>query len=208
MNNIAPTNEHAVPTSLVEQLGDSFQENVRIAASTAAVMSELGMPFEMTQEDEDAAHKLFSQIDKKKKSGTKNEDVNPPSLYQGSTALKLASLLTEYDHRVILDATQARTYITNRLLEISACGDPKSELRAIELLGKLSDVGAFTDKSEITITHRSANDLRQVIQDKISKLLQIDVVDVEAKSISDELGLLDDELPRTTEPTQSSSELA
>jgi hypothetical protein len=117
-------------------------------------------------------------------------------------------LLTEYDHRVILDATQARTYITNRLLEISACGDPKSELRAIELLGKLSDVGAFTDKSEITITHRSANDLRQVIQDKISKLLQIDVVDVEAKSISDELGLLDDELPRTTEPTQSSSELA
>jgi hypothetical protein len=104
--------------------------------------------------------------------------------------------LNEYDHRVILDATQARTYITNRLLEISSCGDAKQELRAIELLGKLSDVGAFSEKSEITVTHRTSDDLKNVIADKIQKLLlqqQNKTIDITPDdSLERELGLIDD----------------
>jgi hypothetical protein len=155
---IQPTADVPVPKDLGDQVGASLQENARIAATTAALMAELDMPFEMTEEDEKLAHDLFKQVDKQKYKNSKDE-YNPPALYQGNVALKLSALLTEYDHRVILDATQARTYITNRLLEISSCGDAKHELRAIELLGKLSDVGAFTEKSEVTITHRTSDDL-------------------------------------------------
>jgi hypothetical protein len=82
------------------------------------------------------------------------------------------------------------------LLEISQCGDVKYELRAIELLGKLSDVGAFTEKSEITVTHKTSDDLRKAIQDKIQRLLDMDVIDVEAKSLEEELGI--DESTATT----------
>jgi hypothetical protein len=167
-------------------------------------MTELGMPFEMTEEDEEAARKLFAQVDNKKKSD--KQGINPTALYQGGVALKLSALLSEYDHRVVLDAAQARTYITNRLVEISSCGDTKSELRALELLGKMSDIGAFTDKSEITITHRSANDLKQVIHEKISRLLQGNVIDAPVKNISDELGLDDDEPAGTTEYSEDTSE--
>jgi hypothetical protein len=202
--NIAPTNKHPVPRNLAEELGESLQENVRVAATTAALMSELGMPFEMTKDDEDAARKLFAQVDRQGKGGTKKEVVNPPSLYQGNVALKLSALLNEYDQRVVLDATQARTYITNRLLEISSCGEPKSELRALELLGKLSDVGAFTEKSEITITHRNSGDLRQVIQEKIERLLAGNVVDVVAKDLNKELGL-DDGPTETTTSAENTS---
>ena len=110
MIEIQPTNEHPVPTSLSEQVGQSLQENVRIAAMTSSIMSELGMPFEMTEEDDEEARKLFAQFDKKqKKNGQDKEKSNPPALYQGNVALKLAALLTEYDHRVVVDATQART---------------------------------------------------------------------------------------------------
>ena len=192
--NISPSNEHPVPTSLAEEVGESLQENARVAATTAALMTELGMPFEMTEEDEEAARKLFAQVDKKKKKNGQDKEIsNPPALYQGNVALKLAALLTEYDHRVVVDATQARTYIMNRLLELSTCGDTKSELRALELIGKMSDIGAFTEKSEITITHRSSSDLKQVIEQKISRLLSVGVTDVTPKNTKKDLGIDDDD---------------
>ena len=205
MLNIQPTNEHPLPTSDVEQIASSLQENVRVAATTANLMFELGMPFEMTSEDEEKARKLFDQVDKKKGGNTRTDVVNPPELYQGNVALKLSALLNEYDHRVIVDATQARTYLMNRLLEISACGDVKSELRAIELLGKMSDVSAFTEKSEVTITHRTSGDIRQVLHDKISRLIDASIVDVKAKDVRQELGLIEDDIEAP--PTEELDEL-
>jgi len=199
---IQPTADVPVPKDLGDQVGASLQENARIAATTAALMAELDMPFEMTEEDEKLAHDLFKQVDKQKYKNSKDE-YNPPALYQGNVALKLSALLTEYDHRVILDATQARTYITNRLLEISSCGDAKHELRAIELLGKLSDVGAFTEKSEVTITHRTSDDLKQAITDKINRLLaaqNANIIDISPDTtLEDELGLLEAKIEQEEE---------
>ena len=137
----------------------------------------------------------------------RSEDVNPPALYQGNVALKLSALLREYDHRVVLDATQARTYIMNRLLEISSCGDTKAELRAIELMGKMSDIGAFTEKSEVTITHRSAGDLKEVLKEKLAKLLVPEVVDVEVKDLKKELGVDVEEAPTDAQPDPVDVEL-
>jgi hypothetical protein len=186
--NITPTADHPIPKNFQEEVADSLQGNARVAADTASLMFELGMPFEMTAEDEEAARNLFSQVDVKKKKGQDSSAVNPPSLYQGNVALKLGALLNEYDKRVVLGATQARTYIMNRLLEISACGDNKVELRALELFGKMSDVSAFTEKSELTITHRSSGDIKQILQEKISRLLVSDIEDITPK-LAEELGI-------------------
>lgn len=187
---ISPDNQHPLPNTFSDEVADSFHDNARVAASTAMLMSELGMPFEMTEEDERKARELFQNVDSRKKSKKDNvTPVNHPDLYSTPVAVRLSALLNEYDKAIIADAAQARTYIMNRLLDISACGDTKNELRALELLGKMSDISAFTEKSEITITHRTSEDLRKAIQDKISKLLQNDAVDVEAKTVSDELGV-------------------
>lgn len=202
--NIVPDNKHPHPDSLSDEVGDSLKENTRIAASTASLMAELGMPFEMTEDDQEEARKLFNAVDVEKKRNSPASSYNPPELYKGSVAIKLGALLDAYDGQVVNDAVQARNYITNRLLEISQCGDVKYELRAIELLGKLSDVGAFTEKSEITVTHKTSDDLRKAIQDKIQRLLDMDVVDVEAKTLEEELGL--DESPTLTEPPEEASQ--
>jgi hypothetical protein len=201
---ITPNKEHPVPKSFKDQNADTLRENARAAANSASLMVELGMPFEMTESDEEEARKLFQEFDKKK--GEEKDGHNPPALYDGAVSIKLAALLDAYDKQVVTDAVQVRTFITNRLLELSSCGVAKDELRALELLGKMSDVGAFTEKSEITITHRTSDDLRKAIEDKIHRMLGNDVIDVQPVSITEELGLL--ESVNADEPTRSSEATA
>jgi hypothetical protein len=66
----------------------------------------------------------------------------------------------------------------------------------LELLGKISDVGLFAEKSEVTITHQSSDDLRARLRGKLEKLVD-PAIDVEDAVIVDDspdlLGLLGDE---------------
>ena len=204
---VTPDNDHLLPDSFDDQVGASFSENARIAASTATLMSELGLPFEMTDEDEKKAQALFRSVDTVKK-GKRDETHNPKDLYDAPVAIRLSALLSEYDKLIINDAAQARTYITNRLLDISACGDTKHELRALELLGKMSDISAFSEKSEITITHKTSDDLRKAIEDKLKKLLLTntqDVKDVKTKA-EEELGLIEVEAREITEDSDGADQ--
>jgi hypothetical protein len=41
----------------------------------------------------------------------------------------------------------------------------------LELLGKISDVGLFAEKSEVTVTHQSTDDLRANLRSKLEKLV-------------------------------------
>lgn len=123
-------------------------------------------------------------LDGRDESGTANPfaPMPPQDLYTSKVALKLSALLNEYDKQVVKDAVQLRTYITNRLIEISACGNTKDELRALELLGKVSDVGLFVEKSEINVVHTNSASLEHAIKDKINRLLgnaNIEIEDAE-----------------------------
>lgn len=95
----------------------------------------------------------------------------PNDIYTSAVGAKLSALLNEYDKQIVKDAVQLRTYITNKLIEISNCGTPKDELRALELLGKISDIGLFVEKSEVNITHTNAATLEHAIKDKINRML-------------------------------------
>jgi len=94
--------------------------------------------------------------------------------------LKLEALLTEYDHSIIHDAQQMRNYVTNRLLEETSDPDPKIRLRAYELLGKISDVGLFAERKEITIKNQSTEELTDLLRAKLTRL-----IDGEAEEIED-----------------------
>jgi hypothetical protein len=64
-------------------------------------------------------------------------------------------------------------------------------MKALELLGKIGDVGLFTDRTEVTITHQSTDDLKNKLREKLQKLKVVDVEDVQVKEINvdEELGL-------------------
>jgi O-acetylhomoserine/O-acetylserine sulfhydrylase-like pyridoxal-dependent enzyme len=75
-----------------------------------------------------------------------------------------------------MDAASARAAITNKLMEIANCGDARYELKALELLGKHSDIGIFTERSEITVNYKDPDDLEKAIKDRVKRLLNATIV--------------------------------
>ena len=95
-----------------------------------------------------------------------------------------------------------RHLVTNKLLLETENPDAKVRLRALELLGKISDVGLFAEKTEVTVTHQTSDELKQKLRQKLEKLVNpaetpIPVaVDVGSIDLDAELGELvaDDEV--------------
>ena len=104
---------------------------------------------------------------------------------------------------------QIRHLVTNKLLLETDNPDPRVRIRALELLGKISDVGLFAEKSEVTVTHQSTDDLREKLRMKLTRLVNPeDAVVIDGKSIDvdEELGLKEeDEAPK--EEKSASSQL-
>ena len=101
---------------------------------------------------------------------------------------------------------QIRLLVTNKLIIDSESPDNRTRLRALELLGKITDVGLFTEKSEVTVTHRSTEDLVSSIRSKIHKLMHpTDVVDVNEIKVNGETVDLDAELGVEKEETWGDS---
>jgi hypothetical protein len=76
-------------------------------------------------------------------------------------------------------------------MEIANCGDPRYELKALELLGKHSDVGLFTERSEITINYKNPEDLEHAIKERVKRLLNAEIIDVTpiGADLDDQLGV-------------------
>lgn len=188
---ITPNFDKATPTDTKPEVPKDLHEAMRVAAATANLLDELGIPFEMSKKDEDEARQLIQATERSK--------IVPDKVYTEGVAVKLAALLNEYDKQIIADSAQVRTYVTNKLLDISHCGDVKHELRALEMLGKISDVGLFSEKSEITINAKTTIELESAIKEKINRLLHAKEVDGEV--VDNELDALEHKItPKPIDP--------
>lgn len=120
--------------------------------------------------------------------------LTPPSI-------KLANaIIKEFNHSVVESAVQLRHLVTNKLIIESENPDAKVRMRALELLGKISDVGLFTEKSEVTITHQTTDDIKEKLRAKLAKIVNPDididdavVVDHDAMDVDAILNGFDDE---------------
>jgi hypothetical protein len=66
-----------------------------------------------------------------------------------------------------------------KLVEETAHPDAKIRLRALELLGKVTEVALFTDRVEVKKTDLSDAELEERIKEKLARMAQIvDVTDV------------------------------
>jgi hypothetical protein len=96
-------------------------------------------------------------------------------------------VLREFAIKVVDNAMQIRLVVTNKLLIETANEDPRIRIKALELLGKITDVGLFTERSEVTINHRSTDELRTALRAKIQKLMHSDdIEDVQAVEVNGE----------------------
>jgi len=135
--------------------------------------------------------------------------VKPPdvsfNLNSNTITMRLTSLVNAYDKQVIKDASQLRTYVTHKLIEMSHCGDVRHELKALELLGKISEVGLFSERSEVTITHTTSSELEAAIKERITRLLtaepEKEVEEVEELEIED-VEVIEDEAVEAVEAVE------
>ena len=99
-----------------------------------------------------------------------------------AAAIILKGMLDEYDVEVVRNAAQVRNYVKMRLLMLTGSDKESTQLKALELLGKMSDVGAFAERLEVNVTHRTTEELQAELASKLSSYMD-DIIDVESKQL-------------------------
>lgn len=163
----------------------SLHTKVNALFKTAEFLEAFGAPTEPTEEDKVRARAaLHESVSTAEATNVVTAQTN--AVTTTASVMHLKSILSEYDQVVVNSAVQIRTYVTNKLIEETTHPDPKIRIRALELLGKVGDVGLFIERSEVTIKHKTTLELEASIKDRIAKLLDLrskseEVVDVVAK---------------------------
>lgn len=80
-------------------------------------------------------------------------------------------LIADFDDKVVTSAASIRNYVTTRLVLESDHKDPKIRMQALTLLGKITDVGLFTEKTEISVTNKTSEELEARLREKLQKFL-------------------------------------
>lgn len=91
----------------------------------------------------------------------------------------LVGMLTAYDWHFVEQAKELRGYAVSQLLEETKHPDAKIRLKALELLGKVTEVALFTDRVEVKKTEMSDSELDAKIKEKLGLMAKIvDITDV------------------------------
>ena len=175
----------------------NFRERAEAACRTADLLE---LDVTPTEEDMAVAETLTYEIAKNEDKVNKIITTKKASQLKPATYYEVNEILKEFSTKVVDNALQIRLLVTNKLILESINPDPKIRIRALELLGKITDVGLFTEKSEVTINHRSNQELVSSLRAKIQKLMhpqgiedaQTVQVNGETIDVSAEMGLKQD----------------
>ena len=141
--------------------------DTRVAAALSALYDTDSIPSEVSEEDANLSRSIFAG----------HQTASDTDLSKPEVIAHLGALLQEYDHIVVKSAAQLRTYITNKLILDSDNPDPRIRLKSLEMLGKISDVGLFTDKTEITMRHRPTEELEQLLRERLTRVVEAEAFD-------------------------------
>jgi len=169
MIQLEPTSEHPVPFDLSDEQPKTHADSIAVAVNTVDLINGLGPSIDFNNED---LHKAADLI-----TGTAKPNA-PKTLSKSAEAAAAHHLVKRFDFQAFSDVMQARNFITNKLIELADNGDPKIELKALELLGKHSDIGLFTERSEITVHHTTSASLENSIKERVKRLLNTEVSDI------------------------------
>lgn len=95
--------------------------------------------------------------------------------FNAETTAWLNNLLDKYNNQVVEDAVKLRTYVKTRLIEESDPTDPESKasdrLKALDSLGKLSDLGMFKDTIEVNVNTKSTEELKEELVKRLGRYM-------------------------------------
>lgn len=148
-------------------------EIARAQVETAAWLESLGAPDDddiTAQQQQEAAREAFALL------------TNPsPDEKQHTALLRLKSpaavqrlhvMLTEYDWEFVNQAKEIRNYVVGKIMTETTHHDARIRLKALELLGKVTEVSAFTDRVEIKHTQVDEEELKARLREKFERYLK------------------------------------
>ena len=147
-----------------------LRERAEAACNTALELEAHGL--DLTPNDEDkvvAATLTAAYAENPENASKKVTHVRAASIRPASLVLA-NNILQEFGQAVVENSMHIRHLVTNKLLLESENPDPRIRLRAIELLGKISDVSLFAEKTEVTVTHQTTDELRAILRQKLEKI--------------------------------------
>ncbi len=197
---VIPTDKDVPLIQDVQGTPAEIAERADAFFKSAELIRESGGDVEPTEAERDEARMIFS-----------GSELAPQIPSSSAVARQLKALITEYDHQVIESNIQARNYIVNRLLELSdPAGNtkPMEQLRALELMGKVSEIGLFTERLEVNINNKSTEELEKELVATLNKYINVvDVTSTEQNDPRRPLGIdLDEELGRKPKTEEKNDE--
>jgi hypothetical protein len=98
----------------------------------------------------------------------------------------LVGMLTAYDWEFINQAKELRGFVVAKILEETNHPTASVRLKALGMLGKVTEIGLFTEKIEVKKMELSDSELESRIKEKLGKLAKIvDITDVSDAQINE-----------------------
>ena len=146
--------------------------------STANLLAELGVEDddEMVRDQQTtAARKAFGFLTTN--ADTTEQKTALAQLKTPAAVRHITGMLAAYDWEFIQQAQEIRGYTVAKLFEETQNPNASIRLKALVALGKVTEIGLFTDKIEVKKEALTDNELDQRIKDKLSKFMG--VVDIQ-----------------------------
>jgi hypothetical protein len=149
-----------------------LKERAAACAKTVALLSDHGLDVELTGEDKEVAAALATAYAADPNNTSKKVTTQRAAQLTPAVLRETNNILSEWGRSVVDSAVTVRHLVTNKLITETENPDPRVRLKALELLGKISDVGLFAEKSEVTITHQTTDDLKEKLRNKLKRLTE------------------------------------
>lgn len=150
---VTPDTHIPIPKNLSTDKPKSFREHATGYFNAVKQLSDAGMDFEVNDFDKEESHKIVS-----------TETFTNPKTIRAGTIANLEAILSSCDQELMDVSRRLRHFVTNKLIQETTDEDPKVRLKSLELLGKISEVGLFSEKKEITITTRTQADINTELE--------------------------------------------
>jgi len=91
----------------------------------------------------------------------------------------LVGMLTAYDWEFVQQAKEIRGYTVAQLVEETKNPNSNVRLKALIALGKVTEVGLFTERIEVKKTNLTDEEIDKKLKDKLAKFMNVTDIDIE-----------------------------
>lgn len=135
-------------------------------------LKDLGVPSDTdldTKSQQNAAREAFTSLNfdvDNAKQRTALAVIKTPAAVQ-----HLSGMLTAYDWEFVNQAKELRGYTVSKILEETKHPDARIRLKALQMLGNVTEVALFTERVEVIKKDASEEEIEKRLRDRLAKFL-------------------------------------